>query len=180
MDTALPQKFPFILDRNLAKANCTGNRLFTSCSTVVLGLQLRLNSCKFPVSRTVFRLALSGDLASSTSRCLLYLIVFCIGILFGILFVLVYYLVYYLYWYIICICILFILSNSGTIPPLPVRVRTSSFSIDILSFASIVIQMVISCPNVNIYLSEYFSCPNIFPVRIFFFTLETFPNVPKR
>ena len=23
MDTALPQKFPFILDRNLAKANCT-------------------------------------------------------------------------------------------------------------------------------------------------------------
>ena len=22
MDTALPQKFPFILDRNLAKANC--------------------------------------------------------------------------------------------------------------------------------------------------------------
>ena len=30
MDTALPQKFPFILDRNLAKANCT------SCDTVVL------------------------------------------------------------------------------------------------------------------------------------------------
>ena len=26
MDTALPQKFPFILDRNLAKANCTENR----------------------------------------------------------------------------------------------------------------------------------------------------------
>ena len=25
MDTALPQKFPFTLDRNLAKANCTGN-----------------------------------------------------------------------------------------------------------------------------------------------------------
>ena len=23
MDAALPQKFPFILDRNLAKANCT-------------------------------------------------------------------------------------------------------------------------------------------------------------
>ena len=23
MDTALPQKFPFILDKNLAKANCT-------------------------------------------------------------------------------------------------------------------------------------------------------------
>ena len=27
MDTALPQKFPFILDRNLAKANCTENRI---------------------------------------------------------------------------------------------------------------------------------------------------------
>ena len=37
MDTALPQKFPFILDRNLAKANCTGNRACTSCDTVVLG-----------------------------------------------------------------------------------------------------------------------------------------------
>ena len=37
MDTALPQKFPFILDRNLAKANCTGNRFCTSCDTVVLG-----------------------------------------------------------------------------------------------------------------------------------------------
>ena len=35
MDTALPQKFPFILDRNLAKANCTGNRVCTSCDTVV-------------------------------------------------------------------------------------------------------------------------------------------------
>ena len=38
MDTALPQKFPFILDRNLAKANCTGNRVCTSCDTVVLGI----------------------------------------------------------------------------------------------------------------------------------------------
>ena len=36
MDTALPQKFPFILDRNLAKANCTGNRACTSCDIVVL------------------------------------------------------------------------------------------------------------------------------------------------
>ena len=34
MDTVLPQKFPFILDRNLAKANCTGNRVCTSCDTV--------------------------------------------------------------------------------------------------------------------------------------------------
>ena len=37
MDTALPQKFPFILDRNLAKPNCTENRVCTSCDTVVLG-----------------------------------------------------------------------------------------------------------------------------------------------
>ena len=37
MDTALPQKFPFILDRNLAKANCTENGVYTSCDTVVLG-----------------------------------------------------------------------------------------------------------------------------------------------
>ena len=35
MDTALPQKFPFILDRNLAKANCTGNRVCTSFDIVV-------------------------------------------------------------------------------------------------------------------------------------------------
>ena len=40
MDTALPQKFPFILDRNLGKANCTGNRVCTSCDTVVLRLNL--------------------------------------------------------------------------------------------------------------------------------------------
>ena len=37
MDTALPQKFPFILNRNLAKANCTGNRVCTCCDIVVLG-----------------------------------------------------------------------------------------------------------------------------------------------
>ena len=36
MDTALPQKFSFILDRNLAKANCTENRVCTSYDTVVL------------------------------------------------------------------------------------------------------------------------------------------------
>ena len=37
MDTALPQKFPFILDKNLAKANCTENHVCTSCDIVVLG-----------------------------------------------------------------------------------------------------------------------------------------------
>ena len=36
MDTALPQKFPFILDTDLAKANCTENHVCTSCDTVVL------------------------------------------------------------------------------------------------------------------------------------------------
>ena len=37
MDTALLQKFPFILGRNLDKANCAENQLCTSCDTVVLG-----------------------------------------------------------------------------------------------------------------------------------------------
>ena len=36
MDTALTQKFSFILDRNLAKANCTENHVCTSCDRVVL------------------------------------------------------------------------------------------------------------------------------------------------
>ena len=36
MDTALTQKFPFILDRNLAKANCAENKVCTSCDIVVL------------------------------------------------------------------------------------------------------------------------------------------------
>ena len=40
MDTALPQKFPFILYRNLAKANCTENLVCTSCDTVVLGFDI--------------------------------------------------------------------------------------------------------------------------------------------
>ena len=40
MDTALPQKFPFILDRNLAKANCTENQVCTSCDTVVLVINI--------------------------------------------------------------------------------------------------------------------------------------------
>ena len=43
MDTALPQKFPFILDRNLVKANCTGNRVCTSCDTVVFGNYIQIS-----------------------------------------------------------------------------------------------------------------------------------------
>ena len=46
MDTALPQKFPFILDRNLVKANCTENRVCTSCDIVVLGCDLNFISCQ--------------------------------------------------------------------------------------------------------------------------------------
>ena len=41
MDTALPQKFNFILDRNLAKANCTENHVCTSCDIVVLSEELK-------------------------------------------------------------------------------------------------------------------------------------------
>ena len=40
MDTALPQEFLFILDRNVAKAKWTGNRVCTSCDIVVLVVNL--------------------------------------------------------------------------------------------------------------------------------------------
>ena len=46
MDTALPHKFPYILDRNLAKANCTGNRVCTSCDLVALGFSMQFSSEK--------------------------------------------------------------------------------------------------------------------------------------
>ena len=42
MDTALLRFFPFILDRNLAKANCTGNHVCSSCDKVVLGVSIKL------------------------------------------------------------------------------------------------------------------------------------------
>ena len=38
MILALYWKFPFIFDRNLAKANCTENHVCTSCDKIVLGL----------------------------------------------------------------------------------------------------------------------------------------------
>ena len=44
MDTELLQKFPFILDRNLAKANCTGNRVCTPCDIGVLVLHSNLSN----------------------------------------------------------------------------------------------------------------------------------------
>ena len=49
MDTALPRKFPFILDTNLAKANCTENDVCTSCDKVVLELYIIIELKKNPV-----------------------------------------------------------------------------------------------------------------------------------
>ena len=40
MILSLHLKFPFILNRNLMKANCTENRVCTSCDIVVLGTRL--------------------------------------------------------------------------------------------------------------------------------------------
>ena len=42
MDTSLPQKIPFILDRNLAKANCTEDCVCTSCDKVDLALNIKI------------------------------------------------------------------------------------------------------------------------------------------
>ena len=53
MDTALPEKFPFILDRNLAKANCTEDRVCTSCDKVVLGLVIKF---RFPKGKSIARI----------------------------------------------------------------------------------------------------------------------------
>ena len=50
MDTALPQKFPFILDRNLAKANCSKNHVCMSCDKVVLGYDLQIIICNLHTS----------------------------------------------------------------------------------------------------------------------------------
>ena len=49
MDTALPHKFPFTLDRNLANANWTGNWVCTSCDTVVLGCDRKKMSLCFVI-----------------------------------------------------------------------------------------------------------------------------------
>ena len=64
MDTALPQKYPFILDRNLAKVNCTGNHVCTSCDIVVLGngkyrsmtIELTLRKLELSAGKTWFSL----------------------------------------------------------------------------------------------------------------------------
>ena len=44
MDTALTEKFPFILDKNLAKTNCTENHVCTSCDTVVLDTKISIQT----------------------------------------------------------------------------------------------------------------------------------------
>ena len=56
MDTALTQKFPFILDRNLAKANCTGNRVCTSCDIVVLDFGIPWFTFLFSLLLTLVKL----------------------------------------------------------------------------------------------------------------------------
>ena len=53
MDTALPQKCPLILDRNLPKANCTGNRVCTSCDTVVLASTIKCSYSSPKLTRDV-------------------------------------------------------------------------------------------------------------------------------
>ena len=40
MDTAHPQKYLFILDRNLAKANCTEDGVCTSCDIVAFDIYI--------------------------------------------------------------------------------------------------------------------------------------------
>ena len=51
MDTALPRKFPFVLDRNLAKAKCTENRVCTSCDIVVLDIYIypKVLDCSYAI-----------------------------------------------------------------------------------------------------------------------------------
>ena len=53
MDTALTQKFPFILDSNLAKVNCTENHVCTSCDIVVLGYSITVTKLKIPQSTLI-------------------------------------------------------------------------------------------------------------------------------
>ena len=61
MDTALPQNFLFILDINLSKANCTGNRVCTSCDIVVLDIYIYIyiyiwgNGCTYFVFMENFK-----------------------------------------------------------------------------------------------------------------------------
>ena len=75
MDTALPQKFPFILDRNLAKANCTANRVCTSCDTVVLVLN---TSKLMNFSQTLFLIHKGPNYVCYTEpqRCSLLVVLF--------------------------------------------------------------------------------------------------------
>ena len=70
MDTALPQKFPFILDRNLVKVNCTENRIRTSCDILILGPSgvFYIISCGF--MRNMITIFADADIANDDSYCL--------------------------------------------------------------------------------------------------------------
>ena len=61
MDTALPQKFPFILDRNLAKANCTGNLVCTSCDIVVPGRNINFD--QYIVRKNLMKISIITNVA---------------------------------------------------------------------------------------------------------------------
>ena len=63
MIPALYYKFPFILDGNLAKANCTENQVCTSCDIVVLG-----KNQSFPVSTVDPHWVLTPSLVDTGTR----------------------------------------------------------------------------------------------------------------
>ena len=54
-DTGTVFNFSFILDRNLAKANCTENHVCTSCDTVVLGSLIKFSSYLYSQENFVFQ-----------------------------------------------------------------------------------------------------------------------------
>ena len=70
MDTALPQKFPFMLDRNLAKANCTENHVCTSCDTVVLDGSVHGDLKSYLLSATQWPRCCSANPVIPISICL--------------------------------------------------------------------------------------------------------------
>ena len=70
MDTALPQKFPFILDRNLAKANCTENHVCTFCDKVVLGQGVKKMCKNFMVIRHSTKELLAKSMVMRPMKCI--------------------------------------------------------------------------------------------------------------
>ena len=69
-----PSKISFILDRNLAKANCTGNRICTSCDIVVLGEHITtLCTIASRINGTPKSVRLSETLQLTASLCYQYM-----------------------------------------------------------------------------------------------------------